>query len=66
MLADVLFAFDMLIVEELFDVPEAGGETGDATDHIADEVKAVEIVVNHHVEPRVGRAFLFLGFAFMV
>ena len=61
MFANVLLVLDELVAQELLEMPVDGLQPRHAVDHVARQMKAVEIVQHGHIERRGGRAFFFVS-----
>ena len=61
MLANVLFVFDELVAQELFEVCADALQARNAVDDVAGEVKAVEVVEDGHIKGGGGSSFFFVS-----
>src|SRR5207248_5853442 len=58
---DVFAVLDELVAQRLLDVGRARAQAGHPIDHVADQVKTIEIVAHGHVERRGGGALLLVA-----
>ena len=59
MIADVLFVLDELVAQELLEMGADALQARDAVDHVAREVKSIQVIQDCHIEGS-GRRALFL------
>ncbi len=60
-LVDVVLVFDKLLAERLLEVRRPSAQLRQPVDHVHDQVAAVQVVQNHHVERSRGRAFFLVA-----
>src|SRR6202171_5746532 len=60
-LTDVLFVLDELVAQELFEMRANALQAGDAVDHVAREVKSIQIIQDRHIERSRRCSFLFVS-----
>jgi len=61
MFADVLFVLDELVAQELFEIRADALQARDAVDHVAREVKSIQIVQDRHIERSRRCSFLLVS-----
>jgi hypothetical protein len=59
--ADVFLVLQQLVAQELFEIRRPRAELWQTVDHVADQVKTIQVVEHRHVERRSDRAFFLVA-----